>query len=47
MLIMQLTARKDSFSLRIKSLDEQALKTSLMLELHYESAARTFVQNIC
>lgn len=36
MLIMQLTARKDSFSLRIKSLDEQALKTSLMLELHYE-----------
>jgi hypothetical protein len=33
---MKLTARKDSFSLRIKSLDEQALNTSLVLELHYE-----------
>jgi len=33
MLIMQITARKESFSLRIKSLDEQVLKTSLTLIL--------------
>jgi hypothetical protein len=33
---MELTARKDSFSLRIKSLDEQTPKTSLVLEFHYE-----------
>jgi len=33
---MELTARKDIFILRIKSINEQALKTSLVLELHYE-----------
>jgi hypothetical protein len=33
---MVLTARKDSFSLRIKSLAAQALKTSLVLQLPYK-----------
>jgi hypothetical protein len=39
MLINELTARKDSFSLRINGLDEKALKTILVLELLSNSAA--------
>jgi hypothetical protein len=42
MLVKELTARNDSFSLQIKRLDEKALKTSLVLEFLTNSASRVF-----